>query len=713
MTLPVGRTIVLATLLLCLPVAAMGGVVAAPEAGPGEGAATVGAFALQDDEDDEEPVRHRNPDEYDGDGDGETVERWLADRLEDSASDLGDGETALSGYVDAEYRERLTQYLEVAVGDESDSSASTDAQREHDELLATVAEYNETKAEYDAAREAGDDERAYDRARDLEALAIEIATASDQLLEAYDAISAGSDADLSAAAASVEAMNESVQTTQHDIREREFAATELTVDASQSSISYTDPLVGTGEVQTAAGEPIANEDIRLAVGNQEIQTETDETGAFEFEYRPISVPADTDTLTVAYLPDPKAGQLGAETTVPTEIEPVEPALSMSSVEPDPLAYGDELSLETTLSVDGEPVDAAVPMAVTIDGTDVGTLPSDPDAEYDSLIGTANTSSAANVTVPATVPAGEQALTVEPAVTDRALTPTSATTTVTITETEPELAFEAARVDDETVALEGTVMVDDDGVADVAVGIEADGTHLETLSTDETGTFEGTISLPADAADEDVELIAVHDDVETNLAETAIAATVAPPGGAGGLPTWAWAVVAVVVLAGSGAAGYWWRVRGPSTTDAPSVAGDRRGPDEAAVETAAQTPRSPAAPEPDPAVAQPLLAHAADRLAAGDPDTAVQTSYHAVRASLAVHLEATGTLTHWEFYRAYCDTAADRTESLQAVTEGYERAAFGRDGVADETAEPILERARELCGPADSSTDTDQFTAADD
>lgn len=685
MTSVAGRTIVLVTLLLCLPVAsaAVGGAVATGS--PADAGAAAGSLAVQgDDAETNETVRHRDPDAYDADGDDDETERWLSgwlsDRLEESSYELSDGEYDLArDHVDEEYRERFDQYVEVADDvddddDESESNAYEEAQREQERLIDAIEEYNELKAEYEAAREAGDDERALELARELETLAEEIGDASQHVQEHFETISEDPEIDLSAANSSIEETNERIQSEQSTIREAEFVGTELTVSASDGSISAADPLVGSGSLQTADGEAIVNEEIRLEVGQQELHVETDDNGAFEFEYRPLLVSADAESVTVSYLPASDSVYLGSETSVPVSIDPVEPTLSVSAVEPESAAYNESITLEPTLSVDGTTIDTDVPLTASIDGVSMGTV-------------------GENVSVPADVPSGEHTMTVELAAEDRALAHTATTTTITVTETDPELDVEADRIDDEVV-VDGSLTVDGDGIDGQAIEIRADGTVLETLTTDASGAFDGTVSLPDEAAG-DVQLVAVYDDDGTNLAGTEAAATVGIPSGDGGIPTVAWAALGVAVLGAAAVVGYWYRSRSRDT--APSSAGEE-----------ARDPAVAATSDPDPAVVRSLLSQAGDDLSSGEYDAAVRASYTAVRHSLAGQLEGSETLTHWEFYTQYRDVDDGRSaSSLRDVTERYERVAFGRDTVPSEEARTALERARELCESVDGTATAEQ------
>ncbi|QFU82264.1 hypothetical protein [Natronorubrum aibiense] len=682
MTTAVGRTIVLVVLLVCLPLTAVGGAVAAPADSTNERVAFQ-QDTPDDGSEDNETVRHQNPDEYDEDGDSEATERWLSDwmssQLEGSAVELSEGEYDLAReYVDEEYRDRFEQYVDVAGDTESGANNSyEEAQNEQEELTDSVEEYQDLKSQYEASRETGNEERARELARELEVLSNDIESSSQQLQDHYGAISEDEDIDLSDASAAIETVNQDVQTEQEVIRESEFVETELTIEPTNTDISFTEPLVGTGELRTADGEPIANEEIRLDIGNQTIQAETDGAGSFDFEYRPISAPLSAETVTVRYAPETQSVYFGSETDVAVSIEQVEPTITAPVVDPEQVAFGDELVVESELYVDGVPVDG-VPLSVSSGG------------EFLGVTETVNGSFTGSATVPAGISAGEQSVRVALPFEDRALASTEAETTVTVTETEPDLSISASQTDNSEVAVNGTLEAAGNGVGAQSVQLLVDGEVLETVTTDETGAFTGSVSLPEGTTAGDVQLVAVYDDDGTNLARTEAATTVSLSSASNSsafLPTWMWLVLGLSVVVAGVAGVYWYRDRTESTSPSDSQA-DESDP----VATVDSVESS--------SLSQALLSQAATQLSRGDADGAVQNGYAAVRTHLESQLEIAGALTHWEFYRQYRErdpASADSVTTLRDVTEGYEQATFGREGISEHDAETVLERARALCG----------------
>ncbi|WP_312907572.1 hypothetical protein [Natronosalvus caseinilyticus] len=649
-------------------------------AGADRGVEPTPSIAGQADEsgtNDTNTTRHQNPDEYSEEGDLEGVERWLSgwltDQLGGSAIQLSQGEyDRASQYVDEEYRDRLDQYVDVAGETEGESHEETfeDAQEEQRRTTETAREYEETYEEYEGARATGDDERARELARELETLAEELNDSSTTLRTHYNTIETETGTDLSGADAAIEEVNQDIQEAQAEIRELEFVETELTIEATgPTTISFLDLLEARGQLQTVDGEAIANEPVRLEIGAQTLVTETDATGAFTVTYRPTTINASTTDLAVRYRPANESAYLGSQTDVPVSIEPVEPVLSDLEAT-DQARFGDAIHLAGAATVEDVPVDR-LPLSVTLDGQRVGEV----DVSEGQFNGT--------VTVPLSVPAGDQELRVAWPHEDRALAPANATTTVTITETESALSMDADP-DGETLAVTGRLTAaDGDGVANQSVALTLDGDPVEAVTTNADGRFEGELTPSSDA--ESVTVGASYDDPGTSLASAQAKTTVTLATQEGsGLLTWllvATGLGGMVVLV---LVGWWYRRARPTTSPSP-------GP-----ETPAETGSEDA--ESTRVLVRTQLAQAADQLANGQPDAAVERAYTAARHDLASGLAAAGALTHWEFYHRYHERADEPArDRLRAITEGYERAAFDPTGLTESEAATVLKRVREVCG----------------
>ncbi|WIV68856.1 hypothetical protein [Natrialbaceae archaeon AArc-T1-2] len=686
----------------------------------------VGATNETDDDGTNETVRHEHPDEYDEDSDTDGVQSWLSDQLsqqlQESQVALSEGEYDLArSHVDEEYRDRLGQYVEVSgeteeetagdddrdddaaddddedtVADEEDDAtedeeddvdpdnpaeAFEDAASEQERLADTLEQYNETKAAYEEAREAGEEERARELARELEELAAEIDGSSRNAITTYRFLENETGTDFSDAVESTEQINNETQTEQQIVREQTFVETALELETAHESGSFLEPVRISGDLQAADGS-VPDGPVRLIVGGEPRDVEIDDEGRFELEYRPVADPLSTDRLPVAYIPERESVYLGSEAETDVSIEQAEPTVTIHD-EPTAVAYGEEVPLTGNLTVEGVPVDD-VPLVVTVEGERLGVVrPTD---------GEINDS----VTVPAAVPDGDSELRVRLPFEDRALANTSTTTPVTVQETETTLTIDETQVndadnetaDDRELQITGTLSTDSgDGISDQLVQLSIDGTTATIVETDTNGTFSTTVAIPDGTGD--VRVDAVFDGDTTNLADATAEETVVLSEGVetgdSSLSNGPAIAVAGAIIAAT-VAGFWWYRRQSGAADI--------------VDSDAGRPTIASEPDRGMSDADPvnaLLQHAQDQLANGNQDDAVRTGYAAVRQRIEARARLSRTLTHWELYREYCEASADtdETDSLRAVTEAYERAAFGPDSVPADVADDVLARARQL------------------
>ncbi len=442
-------------------------------------------------------------------------------------------------------------------------------------------------------------------------------------------------------------------------------------------------MVATGELRTFDGSPIANEEIRLDIGNHSERVTTDADGGFSLEYRPTDESLSTDELDIEYVPDTQSIYLGNETTVDVSIEQVEPTLVLTET-PSEVAYGERHSVTGELTVDGRSVDS-VPVSVSLGGQQIETIP-----VRNGVFGSSSP-------IPAAVEDGDRELTVRLPFEEQALAGTANTTSVTVRETQSTLSIDEASVSGQEVTVNGSfATVDGDGVRGESLQIRVDGSTVDTVTTEDGGSFGTTVSVPSSSGG-DVTVTAVYTGEGSNLATARAETTVTVSGAGSQIPTSVLLAVGFVAVITAGV-GLWWVRRsdegaspGSPERDQGAVTGSRTPADRSTESTA------------DPV--EPLLERAADQLAAGRPDDAARTSYAAVRRALASRIDGQDSLTHWEFYQTYRSADATESESLRAVTQGYERAVFDRDDVSKTESMYVLEAARRLCGLEESSDDS--------
>ncbi len=640
---------------------------------------------------------HRNPDDYSEDGDLESLETWLADRLasqlNESAIQLSEGEYELAeGYVDEEYRERLEQYVDVAgeTDGESREDEFEEAATKQEELAENRQEYRETKAEYEEARDAGNEARARELARELERLAAEIDGISHDLQRTYQSVNNATSQDVSSAEDAINRTNSDVQQEQAVIRDLVFVETTLQLEAENDEISFLEPLTATGTLRTANDSTVANESIRLEIDGRSTVVETDANGTFDLEFRPTNTSLSAENVTVRYVPERSSVYLGSETNVSVSITQEEPSVDIHEAPAD-VTYGDPVRVRGAVHVDDVAVDG-VPLEVLVDGAVLGETRAT-DGQFDD-----------EFELPASVAAGDAELRVRIPFEERALAAADAKTATTVRETETDLAVTAREVDERRLQINGSLeAVTGVGVAAQPVQLRVDGVTATTVTTAEDGSFSETVTVPPSVTSDAVEVDATYRGAGSNLAESDVKATVQlrPTGsearkGLSSIQTWVWAAVGFGGVTAIGGAIWWYRRRQSPTHERVAT------PDES--ETTVETR--------GPSPAETLLSRASDQLSQGDANAAVQTAYAAVREHLESSVEDAGALTHWEFYRRYrSDGESPTADALEAVTRQYERASFTLEAVSEQDAEAVLDDTRQLC--EGDTTRVDGGNTADD
>ncbi|MFC7071778.1 hypothetical protein ACFQJ7_10050 [Halovenus rubra] len=662
-----------------------------------------------------ETERHRNPDDRDGEGDEGALGSWLSGRLADKlgggAIQISEGQYELARNVlGDDYDKRLEQFIEVA-GDAGNTTAEEkeetlrSARDKEEELIDLRQEFEETRAAYEEAVENGNTERARELARELVALADRIEDVSADLKELLAGVESITGEDLSEVQTTVEQLQNESTAEASEIATRVFESTELSVDIANERLSFLDPAVLTGQIQTVDGEPLADEEIRLTVGNKTHRVETGPDGEFSLEHRPTDLPLSTDTLPVAYVPEPNSIYLGDETNVDVTVMQVEPTLDVQSV-PERVSFGETVTVSGDLSVEGIPVDG-VPIAVTLGGERLGTIPVS-DGSFERAI-----------EIPASVPAGEQELSVSLPFAERALAGVEETQTVVIEETNTSLSVTATQLNGSALQVNGALTTSDGlGVGGQSVDITLDGERIGTVRTQSDGSFATIHPIMPDEGGEKVQVGTTFDGTGSNLrpsqADTIVTLELVAgpnePGGSGG-PGGSGSLVddtsllnvvgenallAGAVL-GAGVLGLVLiaaRLSRRPDNDGPGGDGTIRDPEPSA--------------ERETNVLDSLFDHATTQLESGDAESAIEASYSAVRRQFEATIDTGQALTHWEFYRAYLDAGdkseetgeSDTEDALRDLTETYERAVYSPGTVQVDEAARTVERARRLCARTD-------------
>ncbi|MFC7131071.1 DUF4129 domain-containing protein [Haloferax chudinovii] len=642
-------------------------------------------------------VLHENPDDVDDENELDRLLSYLSGELNGdigaSALQLSQGEYAAArAALGDDYDDSLAKYVDVEgetgtdpAGDEYRTVGET--QREY---VDTVSEFRETRREYEAARQAGDDERARELARELTRLAEDGETQSDRLTDAFETISNRTDGDLTESSAQIEAVQANISERRDEIVSREFVATRLTVDDYDRNISFTDPLVLSGSLVADNGTPVAATTARFAVGGRTVQSPVAPDGSFELTYRPTRIPADTSALVVRYLPNDASMYQSTERAVPVAVSQVNATADLSGPSASPYGYADAVSVRAAVRANGTPV-PDYPLSATFAG---------------SAATAAATNASGASTISATVPAtatGTASLRVAPDGDDRAVTFAPASVSVPLETEGTALDASARETDTGTVVVDGRLETDEgEAVRGQTVVISVDERAVASATTGQSGAYRATFDLPSDASAENATVSAAFDGAGTNLGPSdatasirvsnAVAEADGGSGASGGLPfdplDLAWVVVGTAVVG-----------------LAAAVLLRRNGGDDAV--TAAVTDESDAsdagdAADPEPAATgTPAFDSAAAALDAGRPNDAVVVAYAGVRESLGSAAEVDDAATHWEFCDRCIDAGVAPADALESLTAGYERAAYSGLSVSDADAAELVETARSLADPSGS------------
>ncbi|MFP8891050.1 hypothetical protein ACLI4U_14970 [Natrialbaceae archaeon A-CW2] len=646
----------------------------------------VGQQSVQADTDDDaenETPRHQNPDEYEGSGDQDGLRQWLgdqlADRLAGSTVALSDGQYDLArSYLDDEYRDLAGQYVEVADEEDDEPNGFETAQDEQTELIDTLEEYDAVKEAYEEAQAAGNDREARQHARRLLELGDEIESLAEDLDDQHADLEEETDGNLSESRDGLATVTQDVQADRTEIQSEQFVETTLELSSADETISFLDPLNATGELRTVNGSPVANEPLRIEVGNQTVRTETDSDGTFDFEYRPTALPLETTALTIEAVPTNGSVYLESEAAIDVSVEQIEPTISELTTTQFG-AYDETVTLEGTISAESVPVDT-VPVAVSIAGQQLGTI----QAENGSFEG--------EFLLPRAVPAGDHDLEVTLAFEERALAPVGETTEITIRETDTTISMDATAEDDDAIHVTGTLeTADGAALENETVTVTLDGTSAGIIETDADGHFDETLeSVPT--TDGQRTLSVTYDDPGSNLAsssaETTVGTAATSSDSSVSVPVWVWGGLGLAaVIAG----GWWYRER---------RSGSNRSL-EGFSPTSTQRQRSPT----ESRLVSTMLSQARDALADGRTDDAMQFSYGAVRRTIDPTLEARDR-THWEFFEQVSSESAfdaDDVSLLYDLTVGYERSTFATEPIERDRAESLFVLAARLCNRLSSKT----------
>ncbi|WP_435065503.1 hypothetical protein [Halobaculum sp. EA56] len=654
-------------------------------------------------------TQHEDPETVDEAGDTQRVRSYLiasmARQLQGSTVNLSQGEYERARtLVGEQYREDLGKYVDVA-GDTEESATTRTLSRTQERqrrYINRTQSYRETKAEYQEAVEEGNETRARELARELARTAQRVNESGSELVASYNALENRTGVDLSEEEAIIEATTRNITADAATITRMRFTRTRLSLSISNRSVSFLDPAILSGQIVTENGTPLANRQLTVSIDGTTTRVDTNASGVFTTQYRPTRTPIDRDRLAVSYEPANGTVYLGSNASVPVDIQQVTARTTLSG--PDTVAYGDTVTVSGRIAAEGVPV-AGVPVRVVLGDVVLGTVRTNASGGYTVV-----------TSLPASVLPGSRSLTAALALSERAVTspPVSGSTTVVSTPTRLRVNTSstgsgAGRVSGRLETVEGVA------VPEQSVELRVNGSIVATVETDEAGRFAATLDRASVPAASTVTVAAVFDGTGTNLESATAESTLSFAAGTGsdgpgsngnaeasegsiggtgptgvvGLPGMVLGVSPAVLLVGLG-------LLTVASLGAAVVLLRNGGASTDSTAASTEEPVSEASSDDDPTAEESPLADA-ERHLENDPSVAVELAFATIRDELEDRFEVPAAATHREFARG-CrsgglpESAAD---TLDDLTDVYERAAFSPVDIASEDARAALENARSL------------------
>lgn len=688
------------------------------------GVVAVGGVVADDDPDatgneTDVPI-HEHPDDVADDGDIDALAGFLGgalgDRFEDHAISVSEGEydRARNIFGD-EFTDDLSRFAELeddvdlGTADEDDEEDTSPAEtieetaEQQEEYGELIEEFEELQEAYEQARDAGDDERARELARELAALSERLIELGVELETRYEFIEQVTGVDLADGREAIADQTETVRVTAEEIQTAEFEPVLLDPVADVDRLTPLGTAAVTVVVTDGNETPVEGGTIRLVEQPGDVDhdavsptvtagTASVENGTARLLYQPLFQSPDRDSVHIEYQPEPGSVYLGAETDLELGVDPIDATVSLTDV-PETVTYGDTVGTTASIGVDeggSSENDASldgVPLRAAFGGdrTDVTTTAGNAELVWSVDETTPAGDLPLSVGVPTGLPVQTdmigQTVTVEQTATRLNATVTPTTEAGDITDAPEQTA--AANVD---ISLATET---DSPVSDVGVELLVDGATVETIQTDETGTGSTTLDIPE--GDRSVTVRAIFEPQGGSLADAAdqsqIPVTTADDGSEWWQSTQLLTTVGAATIIVTITGGVLLLRRGRSN-DTPATA-----------QSATEDSQSEPPTDDEQSVAHAQFEAARDRLNDGAADEATITAYGALRSSITRKADVDDRRTHWSFVQACRDNGVDSAtvDALEVLTERYEQAAYAPESVPTTAAEESVVLVEDLLG----------------
>ena len=480
-----------ALVIACLVVSLVGTPAVAAPLDDGRAGVAAPAVQLQGNNSTATPVpRHTNPDT-----DEVTLPQlrgWFGSQMAQVLIDCTEGASAREWGacdLDRDYPDWLASYIDIARetdSDRDDTAAVTfrDARDTQRTFNNRTRAFYEAYERYRAARESGEQRRARRLAREAVALAVEVDATGAELREDYRVITANSRANLTVAGQQVGEISANVTALAEQVEGEAFVRTRLSARVAPERPSFVDPVRVTGRLTASNGTALADRTIQFRLANRTLRTRTNATGAYRFTYRPTTVAAGQQSVRVRYVPRPTSAYAVSNATVAVSIAQIEPNVSVS-VTPVEAGFDDRVTLSGRVHAAGNGA-PGVPMSVGLGDQRLGRIRTDETGRFTTT-----------VTVPASVPAGEQTGQATVALDGRALARATGTTPIRIQSTPTVLTLDAGQVgESRSLQLRGRLRTaSGTPLAGQAITLRLDDSTATTATTDATGQYTTRVAIP--------------------------------------------------------------------------------------------------------------------------------------------------------------------------------------------------------------------------
>lgn len=570
----------------------------------------------------------------------------------------------------AQYRRVSTDSPET-LDDEIAGELNLTVQQQR-ELIESARRARVTYSEYQLAQARGNTTRARQLGRELLEEAASANRTAAELLDRYQQLDNTTAINATRPISGIETTQDRLNQLRERIRNDEtvsgealFIDTTLAVDTATRNASPATPLRVEGRV-TADGDGLADETVELIVGDRRVQTQTDSNGRFTLTFRPKTIEPGERTATLRFVPEPTTPYATTTTTFDVTVESAEPTVS-ATVNRSRVQFGDSAAVTGDIGVNGSAL-SGVAVAARLNSTVLERTRTGADGGF-----------RLSAPIDASVPVGEQQITLIVSNSDAAVQQVRLTRRITVAPTPTDIRLTVSQHNQTTLRVAGELRTrNGTALRNRPVTLSVGGADPVIVSTDRAGEFNTTVSIPPGVVDGGIPFVARDIPVrgsfappDGNLKSTNATATISytPPASQSLRNTLLGTLAVAVAVVGA----VLWQRREVEFFDG---AADTEVPE---TRELTSSPTSDAGPSP-----YTLLTTAESSLAASQDGDAIRLGYAALRRLYIDRYDPGPALTHWELHdKLQAELPDHDLDTLSRATTAYERAAYSPEGVRDD------------------------------